>query len=806
MLLNYVKTALRNLRRTRMFSSINILGLAVGMAACLLILHYVRFERSYDRFHADGERIYRLRYERTSEEGTAVRFASCCPPAADFIRGAYPEVEEIARIYRYQAVVALKDRDVQFTEERIYYAEPEFFRLFDLRFRSGDPAAGIRDPNHAFMSASTARKYFGDEEPVGKTFLLDGKLDYTVAGVFEDVPLNSHLKFDILLSFRNVIALRGREVMESWGHTGFFTYLRLKPGADPAAFEKKLAGLVATQCGEMMRVYNILIELKMQPLRDIHLASHYMQEYEPNGNRGAVDFLSIVAIFIIVMAWVNYINLSTARSLTRAREVGLRKVVGASRGQLVVQFFFETALVNLFAVALALLLMRAAFPAFRRLTGVPSAAGPWSSPSFLATVVLMFLAGIFLSGIYPVAALSAFRPSTALRAKPGNTPRGVNLRKALVVFQFVIGLALLTGAFTVHRQISFMRKQEMGFDMERILVMKAPRVVGGSPNEKYKFFKQEVLKNPDVEKICVVTEVPGRQIYWDAGGIFRAGEAAGKGKNYMILGVDWDFVSVFGLKLLAGRNFSEQFPADGKSLILNRTAVEWMGFENAEEAVGKPVNYWGQIYTVVGVLADYHQQSLKAAFEPHIYRLMPAAHPEEGRFALKIGPRRIDETVRFVAAAYGRTFPGNPVEYFFLDDYYNQQYRADERFGQTIGVFSLLAVFVTSLGIFGISSFMALQRTREIGIRKVLGASTPGILLLLARDFVVLVGLSLFVAWPLTLWGIRKWLDSFAYRMGLDAPLFLAPLALVSAITALTITSNVLRAALADPVDAIKHE
>ncbi len=806
MLRSYLKTAFRNLVRTGTFSSINVLGLAVGLAACLLILQYVRFERSYDRFYPDHDRIYRLRYERTSEEGTSVRFASCCPPATDSIRGAYPEVEEIARIYRYQAVVGRADRNINFTENRMFYAEPEFLRIFNISLLSGDPVEGVREPGHAFLSRSTAEKYFRDEDPLGRTFSVDGKTDYTVAGVFEDVPENSHLKFDILLSFPNVVALRGKEVMESWGHTGFFTYLRLKPGSDPAAFERKMADLVEARCGDMMKEYRLVVELKMQPLSDIHLTSHFMQEYEINGSRSTVDVLSVIAIFIIVMAWVNTVNLSTARSLTRAREVGLRKTVGATRIQLVFQFYFETILLNLCSVLLALPLIQSALPLVRSLTGTPAGAGLWSEMWFWRTLVLMFLAGVFISGLYPAAAMSAYRPATILRGKIGPPTRGVGIRKALVVFQFAIALALLTGAVTVFRQISFMKNSELGFDKERILVVKAPRVLKEGSREGFKVFKQEVLRNPDVLKACVVTEVPGRQIYWDAGGIYRGGDHSGKGKNYLIVGADEDFIDVFGLRLVRGRNFSEGSPSDKKSLILNQTAVAWMGFESEEEAIGQPVDYWGEIFTIIGILADFHQQSPKAAFEPHIFRMMPLAHPEEGRFALKLGPRRLTETVRFVGGTFERIFQGNPVEFFFLDDYFDEQYLAEERIGRVIGSFSLLALFVTGLGIFGISSFLALQRRKEFGIRKVLGATTGRILSLLAGEFAALVGISaLLMALPV-FWGIRKWLDSFAIRMSVDGWLFFIPLLVVLLGTGLTIGANVLKAASAAPVDALKHE
>jgi putative ABC transport system permease protein len=804
--LHYLKVAIRNLRRTKLFSVINILGLAVGMATCLLILHYVSFERSYDRFHESSERIYRLRYERTSEEGTAVRFASCTPPAADAIRGVFPEVEYIARIFRNQSVVSLKDQDKKFTEERMYFAEPDFFRLFHLDFLEGDPLSDIRKANMAFISQSTAEKYFGAENPIGKILTVGGNTDFRVAGLFEDVPPNSHLKMDIILSYENIRSLFGPDVLESWGHTGFFTYIRFKEGADPEAFQKKMPDLVEKNCGELMRAYKVAIELKLQKLTDIHLTSHYMQEYEINGSRDSVNFLMIVAVFIVVMAWINYINLSTARALTRSKEVGLRKVVGASRCHVVTQLFFETLIINLIAITLAIVLVQIFLPAFGRIAGTPMSYSIWEQPWFWMSLGALFLGGIFLSGSYPVVAVSAFRPAEVLKGTLGSTPKGMNLRKALVVFQFVMALVLMTGTFAVSRQIMFMKNQDLGFGKDQILVVNAPRIRDESSLKRIDVFKEELLKQSGIQKICVATEVPGRQIYWDNGGIYRAGEDPGKGKNYQIVGVDYDYVDVFQLEILYGRNFSREFPADNKALLLNETAVQWMGFESSEAAVGQQVDYWGEFFTVIGVLSDFHQQSPKQAFEPHIYRFIPYGLRWTGKFALKISGQNIKETVALVGKLYAQLFPENPYEYFFLDDYFDKQYRADELFGRVVGIFAVLAILVTGLGIFGMSAFLALQRTKEIGIRKVLGATTSSILRLLAWDFLVLVFVSLLIAWPLAYWGIQKWLDSFALRMSVDAMLFLAPLAIIFVITALTISSHVVKAATADPVIAIKHE
>ena len=804
MFVNYLKTAIRNLVKTKLYSSVNILGLAIGVAACLFILHYVSYEKSYDKFHEAGERIYRLRYERSDSSGAAVKFASCTPPAAGFIRERYPEVGKIARIQNYQAVVSFGDR--KFTEERMYFAEPDFLDILKFKFLKGDPLNGIREANNAFISQSTARKYFGSQDPIGKTFSVDKKVDYQVAGIFADIPPNSHLKFDILLSYQNIYLRFGKDVLESWGHTTFFTYLRLKPGTDPQAFENKLVDLVESEAGDLERQYQVVIRLKMQPLYDIRLNSHYMQEYEINSDRDAVNFLFIIALFIILIAWVNYINLSTARSLTRAREVGLRKVVGASRRHLMQQFFSEIILINLAAVFIALVLVQLFLPFFTKITGTPAEYTIWQAGWFWAAIFIIFLVGVFLSGLYPVAVLTSFKPTVVLRGKLGNSARGINLRKILVIFQFVIALVMIAGTLTVYWQLGYMKNQDLGFDMDHVLVIKAPRIRDAAFKEKFATFKEELLRQSNIKGLCFVTEVPGRQIFWDNGGIVKYGEDVSKGKNYQIVGIDYDFVNLFDLKFAAGRNFSKEFPADKDALILNETGIKWMGFTDPDSAVGQKVDYWEHIYTIIGVLKDFHQQSLKAAFEPHIFRLLPYGRDIRGHFAVKITPHNVRESVSLVQHQYEEFFPENPFEYIFLDEYYNQQYKEDELFGKVFGIFSFLAIFVTCLGIFGLSSFMAIQRTKEIGIRKVLGAGISRILYLLTKDFLGLLLVSFIISLPLSILGIMEWLKGFSYRMNLHVWLFVLPLLMVSVVMLVTIGAHIVRAALANPVDSIRYE
>jgi len=805
MIRNYLKITFRTLKKTKLFSTINILGLSIGMAACLLIIHYVNFENSYDRFHDKVDQIYRLRYERTSEDGSVVRFASCTPPAGGLMRERFPEISILARIFRYRGVV-VSYNDIKFTEERVFHAEPEFIDIFDFDFIEGDPKSALAGVDNALISESMSKKYFGAENPIGKILKIDQKTEYQVAGLFKDVPIRSHIKFDFLLSFENFAKSSGPDYMENWGHTGMFTYMILKPGVNITEFKRKIADLVEAEFGEALKYYNMIMELPLQPVRDIHLTSHFMQEFEVNGDEKAVKFLLIIALFIIIIAWVNYVNLSTARSLTRAKEVGLRKTVGGSRKQLMIQFLFETTILNIISVFIALILIQIALPFFCQTIGIPATLPFWDQPWVWILLPALFITGIVLSGLYPVLKLSSFDPISTLRGKIGTSTKGISIRKSLVVLQYVMAIALITGTLTVYEQIDFMKNQDLGFEVDQTLVVKAPRVKDEKFGERIVTFKNLLLTSSDVNNICVVTEVPGKQIYWDAGGIRRAGEDAGKGKNYQIVGIDYDFADVFEVQFVAGRNFSKEYPSDKEALIFNETAIRWIGFNSPEDAVGQQVDYWGNIYTIIGVLKDYHQQSPKQAFEPHIFRLMPQGRHNLALFALKINTADINKTLSRVQEQYDGFFPGNPFDYFFLDTYFDQQYKADILFGRVFGIFGGLAIFVTSIGVLGLVAFMVTQRTKEIGIRKVLGADIKQILHILIIEIVRLIVISFIILIPIIYWGINQWLQSFANRMELSFSLFLIPLMITLVVTIVTIGTHVVRAAIANPVQALRYE
>jgi len=460
----------------------------------------------------------------------------------------------------------------------------------------------------------------------------------------------------------------------------------------------------------------------------------------------------------------------------------------------------------LIAFVLALILMYISIPFFNNLTGLSNDISIWQQSWLWKTLPVLFISGIIISGLYPVLKLSSFEPITTLRGKLGSAVKGISLRKSLVIIQYLTALALITGTLIVYNQIDFMKNEKLGFDIEQILVVKAARIKQDSNAEQITTFKNILKNQNNIEKICLVTEVPGKQIYWDNGGIRKAGEDASRGKNYQIVGVDYDFADVFDVKFVAGRNFSREHPSDVDGLVFNETAVRWMGFESPETAVGQKVDYWGKIYTILGVINDYHQQSPKQVFEPHIFRFMPEGRHNLGVFAVKIKTNDTRQILDQVENTYAEFFPGNPFDYFFLDEYFDRQYKSDVLFGKVFGIFAVLALFVTSLGILGLVAFMVTQRTKEIGIRKVLGADIRQILQLLTMEIVKLILISFIILVPLVYWGAESWLQSFATRMEYGIGLFFIPLALTLLITILVMGTHVVKAALMNPVHSLKYE
>lgn len=806
MLQNYVKIAWRNLLRHKAFSAINLVGLAIGMAACLLILQYVAFELSYDNFHDKGERIYRVRQDRYDAGKLSTEWVSGAYAVGNSFKDAFNEIEDYVKVVGSGSVVAEVQGGEQLKIEKVYFASKAFFTMFSYPLIAGDARTALTEPNTVLLSETVANKLFGSANPLGKTVQVNSKQAVKVTGVYKDFPANSHLKPDLLRSYATYIKDMGPDnnPETAWTWDGCLTYLLVRPGTDPQALSAKFPRVVDKLVGAELKKYNAAAIYTLQPLRDIHLYSHYIGETEPNGDGKTTYLLLGIAFFIVIIAWVNYVNLATARAINRAKEVGVRKAVGSQRSQLVKQFMVESFLLNGLAVLLALILVLITIPTFNSLSGQHLTLSLLASARFWLALLGLFVVGTFFSGVYPAFVLSGFRPVVVLKGRMVNTRQGILLRKGLVVFQFGASLFLLVGTMAVFSQIEFMREQKLGLNIDQTLVIRPPIVRNDSTYMgQMKSFKDELLRRPAIRSITASTSIPGEPVGWNAGGIRLKGQDESKAKQYRVIGVDYDYTNAYGLKLVAGRNFAKSFGTDPNAVIFNKMAIAQLGFQNPAEAIGKEIEFWGKTYTVVGVVDNFHQQSLREAFEPLILRLIPDV---QGFFSVKMAPAESARTIATLQSSWNQFFPGNPFEYFFLDQHFADQYRADQRFGQVFGFFTGLAILVACLGLFGLASFTTVQRTKEIGIRKVLGASVGEILQLLYQEFATLVAISFVVAAPLAWFAITSWRASYAFRADLNGWLFMLPFVAVLAIALLTVSFQTVKAALMNPVKSLQVE
>jgi putative ABC transport system permease protein len=807
MLKSYLKIAWRNMKRHKAYSAINILGLAIGIAACLLILQYVSFELSYENFQKNGDRIYRVQQDRYDNGKLSTQWAAGAYAVGNSFKDAIPEIEDYVKVVGNGRVTAEVNRQ-PLKIEKVFFATNSFFNVFTYPLVAGDKNTALNEPFKAALSETSAKKLFGTTNVVGKSLNLNRNSLYTITAVYKDPPVNTQLKPDILLSYATFKKWNtdstGNGPETAWMWDGCLTYLQLRNGADPKAVEKKFIPVVDKFTAADMKKYNAGVIYHLQPLKDIHLYSHYMLEPGENGDGGTVYLLLGIAFFIVAIAWVNYINLATARAITRAREVGVRKAVGSQRKQLVLQFLTESALLNTFALVLAVLIMLVAIPGFNAISGQHLSLSLFGRSAFWLGLLGLFIVGVFFSGLYPAFVLSGFKPIEVLKGKMSGTKQSAILRKSLVVFQFTASLFLLIGTVTVYQQIQYMRRQSLGINIDQTLIIPPPIVgVDSTFVQKINAFKQELQRQSSVKQITVSTSIPGEAVGWNAGGIKLVGQDESKQKQYRVIGVDYDYIKTYGLKIIAGRAFSKDFGSDKHSVIFNRKGIEQLGFNNPEEALGKRIDFWGDQYTIEGVAENFHQQSLREAYEPLIIRLIPDLN---ANISIRTTAQNAGQTIQVAKAEWDKFFAGNTFEYFFLDDHFDEQYKADKRFGQVFLLFTSLAILVGCLGLFGLASFTTLQRTKEIGIRKVLGASVAHILKLLFTEFSFLLAVSFIIAVPIAWLTTSAWLQGYAFRIGLRWTYFILPFVTIVVIALLTVSSQSIKAAVANPVKSLRTE
>lgn len=805
MIKNYFKIAWRNITKQKGYAGINIVGLAIGIAACLLILQYVSYELSYENFQTNGDRIYRVQQDRYDNGKLSTQWAAGAYAVGNSFKDAIPEIEDYVKlVQREQVITEVNNRQIKI--EKVFYASGSFFNIFTYPLLEGSKTKALTEPFTAAISENTARILYGTTSVIGKQLKLNRRRDYTITAVYKDAPSNTQLKPDILLSYASYIKILGpnNNPETAWQWDGCLTYLLLRKDADPAVVEKKFIPVTEKFTAAEMKRFNAAVVYKLQPLKDIHLYSHYIQEPGVTGDGKTVYLLLGIAFFIAVIAWVNYINLATARAVSRAKEVGIRKAVGSQRRQLILQFLSESAVLNCCALILAIIIIIISIPGFNKLSGQELSFSLFTKTIFWISLAALFFTGTFFSGLYPAFVLSGFKPIEVLKGKMTATTKGALLRKGLVVFQFAASLFLLIGTLTVYKQIQYMRKQSLGINIDQTLVVRPPIVVTDSTYlQNMTAMRDELKSETSVKGTAISTSIPGQPVDWNAGAIKIVGTDESTQKQYRIIGMDYDYMKLYGIKLIAGRSFSKDFGADEHSVVFNKRGFEQLGLDKPEDAIGKKIDFWGEQYTIVGVTENFHQQSLRESFEPLIFRLIPDIR---GFMSVKTTASSAGQTVEQVKSAWNKFFPGNTFDYFFLDDHFNQQYKADQRFGQVFGLFTSLAILVACMGLFGLASFTTVQRNKEIGIRKVLGASVPSILKLLYREFAVLLLIAFVVAVPLAWLTVNNWLQGYAFRTNVHWSYFVLPFAAVVTIALLTVSFQSIKAAIANPVKSLRTE
>jgi putative ABC transport system permease protein len=794
MFVNHVRMAVRSLQRNRGLAFINIAGLAVGMAACLLILLYVTDELGYDRFHEHADQIYRVTEQEFDDQGTrGVHRVLIDPPIAPLLEAEIPEFAAVARLTPVGPLLSNGDRHVD--SGNCYWTDPEIFDIFTIPLRSGEAGTALSAPFSLVISATKSAALFGSENPVGKTVIVNNKDPFTVTGVFDDLPSNTHLPIDVLGSIATLESWFGSL---DWGSPNYATYARLADGAAAGNVTPKIADVLLRHRGEDLARRS---ELLLQPMRDIHLKSHLVGELAPNGDIRYIYLFATIALFILVIACINFMNLATARSTRRAKEVGMRKAIGATRAELIGQFLTESTLLTFVSLSFSLLLVFLFLPYFNDLSGKRlTMFGDGVATQLTLLVALGVIVGV-AAGSYPAFFLSSFRPAAVLKGRTLGAQRGSGFRSALVVAQFVIAIVLLISTIAVRRQLSFINQQELGFEKEQLLVL--PTV--WDLREDFDPFRQQLLAHPDVVQVAQSNPIPSRQLSLTVEAMSQGEAAQARSTTLYPVFADNHFFPTYGIGFLAGRNFSDEFASDADTgFILNETAATALGWSDPATAVNAPLRVGGWQGNVIGVVNDFHLESLHQKIAPMVFYM----DPRNFRFvSIKIRPgAALPGVISFLENQWQRHEPNSPLVYSFLDERFGEVYAAEQNLGRIVGTFAGLAIIITCLGLFGMATFAVEQRTKEIGIRKVLGASVPGIVLLFSRDFAKLFAIAVVAAAAIAFFVLGRWLATYAYHAALSWWIFALAGCITIAIAALAVGFQTIRAAVADPVKSLRYE
>lgn len=793
MLRNYFRVALRNLWKHKVFSFINVMGLTVGLTSCFLIFLYVKFELSYDSMHSKANRIYRVVCDlKTPSDVINSNIPSWAVPA--HLKQDFPQIEQSVRFSPESFLI--RRGDVKFEEEKAAYADSSFFDVFDFRLKEGNAKTALSEPLSIVLSEAAAKKYFGKEDPLGKTLLFTGDgLPAKVTGVMEDIPENSQMQADLLVSMSTLTRRFNPGLDDQWGNYGAQSFILVKEGTDAQQLEKQFPAFLEKRNGTEMKQSQMYPTLKLEPLRDVYLYS--TRDGAKASNIKNVYIFSIIAVFILLIACINFVNLTTARSAERAREVGIRKVVGALRSQLARQFAGESVIICIMAFLLSVLLVALITPLFNNLAGKTITHGIFSHPGYLLLLLMSSVVIGLIAGLYPSLVLSSFDPIVVLKGKFSSGAKGIFLRKGLVIVQFTISIALITGTIIVYKQMNYMRSQELGFSKNHMLVIDTHRDAGLLP------FKQSLSEIPGVKSVSVSSSVPGGN---NPGAYSEIENKKGDLQiaNLELYFVDFDYIPNMNMQIVAGRAFSREFGTDTtQAMVINEKAAKLFGYSSPQQAIGRKFRQWGREGKIIGVVKDFHFRSLQEEIKPLTMRIEPDGC---SLVQANIDGNNVQATMGMIERKWKTIIPNRPFNYYFLDEYFDRQYRSEVRFGNLFLYFAILAIFVSCLGLLGLASYSTFQRTREIGIRKVLGASVGGIVHLLSKEFLLLLLISFVIASPIAWLVMHNWLEDFSYRISISWWMFAIAGVMALLIAMITVSFEAVKAAVANPVKSLRSE
>jgi putative ABC transport system permease protein len=818
MIQNYIKVALRSIFRNKLTAFINIFGLALAMSSAVLIYLFIIDEVSFDKYHTKADRIYRatrIFYDR--DHNPRLHLASVAPPFGPLLKNDFGEIELMARTLQYNTVVGLEENGEQksFTENDIFLAEPDLFNIFDIKVKSGDPAKDFKRPFTVMLSEKTAMRYFNDLNVVGKRLRFNNTLDLEVTGVFENFPLQTHWHPDFLISFVTLEDdnIYGRQGLETnWGNNSFSTYLLLAEGTDPNKMVTQFPAFIDKHYGTYARanygvpedfVASKTTELTLQKVTDVHLRSHLDDELEVNGNINNVYMMGVISIFIVLIACFNFINLSTARATKRAKEVGLRKVVGAFKNQLINQYLSESVLIALFSLVLALGVAYLSIDWLNQFTGKVLVLNLITNWKLLTGLISFAVIVGILAGVYPAFVVSGFNPALVLKGQQGSVKGKGGIRKVLVVAQFSISIVLLIATAITFQQLNFLNERDLGYDRNQVITL----TYYGALAQEYDAFYNEMVSSSAIKNIGRSSRIPTGRLL-DSQGSARAMKGDSlidTGVNLKYVAVDHEFFDTYGIEVKAGRAFSKSIPTDDSlAFIINEAAVRAIGWKTNEEGIGKDFVYGNTKGKLVGVVKDFHFESLHQEVAPMIF----TSYAQDGAnyLTIKINGSEMQQGIAHLETIWNKMLPGRPFEYQFMDDRYARLYVNEQKSGTLFTIFSCLAIFIACLGLFGLATFNTMQRVKEIGIRKVLGASVPNILGLLSKEIIILIVLANIMAWPIAWIFMSKWLDTFAYHINMNVLVYALAAMAAILLALITVSTQTIKAAMTNPATTLKYE